>query len=143
MKLQLVIHPNKFLTTKITSTEYPTVEEAEESYAIMKSHNGIGIAAPQVGLSKRFFWMYDELVINPEIVSISTKKVYTREGCLSLPGEVHQCARYREILVKYNTFLGKINENSYIFRKLTREEAVVFQHEYDHLDGILINASLK
>lgn len=139
MNLQLLKHPNSILTTKINDKTYPTVEEAEQSYAIMKLNHGVGIAAPQVGISKRFFWFNDELVINPEIIHKDAKLLIISEGCLSLPGESWSVIRHFSIIVKYKTYLGKFNKDSFITAKLTGINSVIFQHEYDHLEGIMIN----
>jgi len=139
MSLQLLTNPHPLLTTKIEDRTYPTIEEAEQSYAIMKSNNGIGIAAPQVGVAKRFFWFNDELAINPVILYKSDKLLKTQEGCLSLPGELWSAIRHFVIIVKYQTYLGKFNKDSFITTKLIGMDSIVFQHEFDHLEGIMIN----
>ena len=108
MNLQLLKHPNNLLTTKIEDKTYPTIEEAEQSYVIMKSNNGIGIAAPQVGISKRFFWFNNELAINPEIIYKDDKLLKVLEGCLSLPGESWPVVRHFYITVKYRTYLENL-----------------------------------
>jgi peptide deformylase len=140
MSLQLVFHPNEILTKKCTNTEFPTIDEAIESYDIMIGHNGCGIAAPQVGLDKRFFWCKNELCVNPSILSRSSRELITTEGCLSLPEQQFQIKRNFALKVEYYTFLGKHNKG---YGKITRNiigyEAIIFQHEFDHLEGILIN----
>lgn len=105
---------------------------------------GVGIAAPQIGLSQRFFAVYledeDKVyeygLINPKIVSTSAKRAYltTGEGCLSVPedreGYVY---RYYRITIKgYDVVSDKD-----VTLRLVGYPAIVFQHEYDHLDGIL------
>ena len=105
---------------------------------------GMGLAAPQVGINKNFFVVcheeepgvfQDYVLINPKIISNSEELIYaeTGEGCLSVNREVEGIVpRYARI-----TIAGQdINGNSLKIR--AREElAIAFQHEYDHLQGIL------
>lgn len=136
----LQLYPNEILTSKCTNLEFPTIEEAIESYDIMFKNNGIGIAAPQVGLNKRFFWCIKTICINPTILSYNDKIVIVKEGCLSLPNQEFYVKRHLSVSVEYFSYLGKIN-NSYgkITQTLYNLEAIVFQHEFDHLNGVLIN----
>ena len=105
---------------------------------------GMGLAAPQVGINKNFFVVcheeepgvfQDYVLINPKIISNSEELIYaeTGEGCLSVNREVEGIVpRYARI-----TIAGQdINGNPLKIR--AREElAIAFQHEYDHLQGIL------
>ena len=101
---------------------------------LMVLHNGIGLAAPQCGISKRIFVMGnpDHLVacINPEIIS-GTERVRDQEGCLSFPDLWMYVERYKDISVKYYNVAGEKVE-----QELTGLMARVYQHERDHLDGI-------
>lgn len=128
---------------------------------------GVGIAAPQVGISRRLIAVqrYDkpgapfEFYINPGIVAASEEQSLGKEGCLSVPDVVDEVWRSNEIVVRY------IPELTSIKRMLSREKtdstfkfevkveyrntwepvcdtirgftAVIFQHEIDHLNGIL------
>lgn len=100
---------------------------------LMVLHNGIGLAAPQCGISKRIFVMGnpDHLVacINPEIIS-GTERVRDQEGCLSFPDLWMYVERYKDISVKYYNVAGEKVE-----QELTGLMARVFQHESDHLWG--------
>lgn len=121
------------------------IKSQDEEYA--KKHNiraGVGLAAPQIGINKRMFAIYYEneeekiqyALINPKIIQNSIKKVAlaSGEGCLSVdndhPGYVY---RYDKIIIKgYDAITDKevtITARGY--------DAIVLQHEYDHLDGIL------
>ncbi len=103
----------------------------------MHKERGVGLAAPQIGLSlrlavaevdgKEYYW------INPEITSLSQEKIISEEGCLSLPGEFFPILRSEKVTVKY------LNEKG-LPKKLraTGFLATVVQHEVDHLDGVLI-----
>jgi peptide deformylase len=106
----------------------------------MRINEGIGLAAPQVDVMKRLFVIDKKLVneeweaqayINPEIIDASGLDTY-EEGCLSIPGIRAEVDRPLKLLVKYQTVDG-----SFIEEELEGLLARVFQHEYDHLDGIL------
>lgn len=100
----------------------------------MVKHRGAGLAAPQLGVTKRFFvWQYG-VVINPEIISRSPVVVSMAEGCLSYPMNAHAfVSRPKGVQVRYT------DENKRIQEKfLTAMPARIFQHEFDHLNGITI-----
>jgi len=108
---------------------------------VMLSSNGIGLAAPQVGISKRIFIMGDTskivACINPIIVS-GTDLCKNPEGCLSFPDLILNLSRYRQINVKYHNVHGvEIQEN------LDGLLARVYQHELDHLDGICFDSKVS
>lgn len=109
----------------------------DEMVVVMRRASGIGLAAPQVGISQRMCVIeLDGLVskyLNPEITSRSQEKIFFEEGCLSLPGEFFPIERHEEITLKY------WNEKGLPKRIRARGLlAIVLQHEIDHLDGILI-----
>lgn len=102
---------------------------------------GVGIAAPQVGILKRMIWVqrFDkknlpfELYINPRIKQFSKKKQACREGCLSIPGRSDTTfTRAYAILIEYQKIDGSKH-----YEMVEGFTAVIFQHEIDHLDGIL------
>ncbi len=108
-----------------------------EMIKIMRKENGVGLAAPQIGLSLRLAVAEVEneifYLINPEITSLSQEKILFEEGCLSLPGEFFPILRSEEITVRYQNEKGlpkKIRATGLL--------AIVIQHEVDHLEGILI-----
>ncbi|MCT7948739.1 peptide deformylase [Ancylothrix sp. C2] len=108
--------------------------------------NGVGIAAPQVAESVRLFivasrpnlryphasTMEPTAMINPQIIAHSDEIVKDWEGCLSVPGVRGLVPRFKTIEVEY--FDRKGNKCR---QQLTDFVARIFQHEYDHLDGIL------
>ncbi|WP_310490301.1 peptide deformylase [Chamaesiphon sp. VAR_69_metabat_338] len=108
--------------------------------------NGVGIAAPQVASSLRLFivasrpspryphapTMLPTAMINPEIIARSGELVAGWEGCLSVPDRRGMVLRDRAIEVKYFTPQGEL-----VQQELTDFVARIFQHELDHLDGIL------
>jgi peptide deformylase len=107
----------------------------------MKKARGVGLAAPQVNVSKRLFVMKPssfkkaEAIINPILTYIeSAGKKMSKEGCLSIPGKSFNVERYKKLHMTYQDRDGDYKtETARGFR------AIVIQHEYDHLNGNLIN----
>jgi peptide deformylase len=126
-------------------TEFgPELEQlARDMVEVMIDDDGIGLAAPQIGLSKRFLVIglpakeEDEprrilAMANPVILEESENVVTMEEGCLSLPGLAEEVDRPDRITIKYQDLKGE--EQSITTGGLL---ARVIQHEYDHLDGVL------
>lgn len=105
---------------------------------------GCGLAAPQVGVTKRIIVLDDNpsdedksarhpmYLINPEIIWHSEETVLFNEGCLSLPGQRAEVERFEKVRVHYIDYNG--NEQEVLADDLL---AIILQHEIDHLDGIL------
>ena len=108
----------------------------EELLKTMYLEDGVGLAAPQVGISLRFFAMDDGtgpmIIVNPEIIEHSSEKEKGEEGCLSLPGIFEDVERYIWVKLKYQDEYGKVHTK--LFEGYS---ARIVQHERDHLDGIL------
>lgn len=108
-----------------------------EMFALMDERRGVGLAAPQVGISRRFFVTNapddrKRVFINPEIIATSQETVKAEEGCLSLPGVWGNVERSVAVSIQAYDEKGKIfrvNAEDWLAR--------VIQHEYDHLDGKL------
>ncbi len=100
-----------------------------------KQRGGFGLAAVQVGYMKRIFVMrwdgVDRVVINPMILKHSSKRVSMIEGCLSFPGKEVSVKRSQWIEVSYVDVSGLL-----IAGTLQGMGARIFQHEFDHLNGI-------
>jgi len=102
---------------------------------------GVGIAAPQVGILKNIIWVqrFDkenfpfEVYLNPRILQYSSKKQTRAEGCLSIPDrrETLDCRAYA-ILIEYDRLDG-----SHQIEMVEDFTSIIFQHEIDHLNGIL------
>lgn len=107
----------------------------ETMKAIMLANNGIGLAAPQVGLALNFFIMMagDATIIcyNPQIVSASNQIDIATEGCLSFKGLMLPVKRPQSISVRYQNIYGDTIEDTF-----DGMEARCFQHELDHLNGV-------
>lgn len=103
-------------------------------------HSGVGIAAPQVGINKNVIWVqrFDkegnpfEFYINPKIIWRSKLLREGMEGCLSIPDRKEEVQRNNTIRLQYWDKKGKIIEEN-----IEGFTAVIFQHEVDHLYGIL------
>ncbi len=102
---------------------------------------GVGIAAPQVGILKNIIWVqrFDkenfpfEVYLNPTIIQYSQKKQTFREGCLSIPNRTDILNdRAYAILIEYDMLNGE--HKTEMIEDFT---SVIFQHEIDHLNGIL------
>lgn len=147
MQLPIYLYGQQALrkaTTDITA-DYPELKELiANMYETMTKADGVGLAAPQVGLSIRLFVIdlsalgedddkykdYRKTFINPEIISFSEDTCSYEEGCLSLP-EIHEnVIRSSEILIRYRD--EQFVEHEERFNDFA---ARVIQHEYDHLEG--------
>ncbi|MGQ9560532.1 MAG: peptide deformylase [Candidatus Oleimicrobiaceae bacterium] len=102
----------------------------------MREADGVGLAANQIGLLQRLIVVAEgdtvHVLINPEIVSWSTRTAVDTEGCLSLPGLQAQVERASKVVVRGLDQEGK--EVELVARGLL---ARIFQHEIDHLNGVL------
>ena len=113
----------------------------EEMFSTMYLYEGVGLAAPQVGVSLRLFVMDSreennkgkKVVINPEILEYLGEEVSEEEGCLSIPEIFEDVYRPEGVKVRYQDINGNVIEE-----ELHGYQARIFQHEYDHLEGILL-----
>jgi peptide deformylase len=143
MILEVKTFPDKVLRIKaepVVDINEDTVKLLDNMVQTMHHQKGVGLAAPQVGVSKRMIVIdtsagEDEgmilRVINPEIIEASGEQV-GEEGCLSVPGEYEPVRRAEKIKVKALSEEGKpytIEAEGFLAR--------VFQHEIDHLNGVL------
>ena len=111
-----------------------------DMYETMFAANGVGLAAPQIGISERIFVLgvpvsrqkrVDMAVVNPEIVTPSGSEVQ-EEGCLSVPGIYDEVRRARQLVLRGFDEHGKpleIQADGYLARAI--------QHEVDHINGVL------
>lgn len=103
---------------------------------LVETDNGLALAAPQIGVRKQVVvWdLGDEplAIINPEIVESDGEWVYD-EGCLSIPGLYVEIARPKQVLVRGVDLDGEVVEF-----EADELEARMFQHEIDHLQGVLM-----
>ncbi|HEX6676402.1 MAG TPA: peptide deformylase [Actinomycetes bacterium] len=141
--MRLFGHPVlKERSAPVTTFDAELARFGDELLETMRAARGVGLAAPQVGVLRRMF-AYDVgvdeetgehpygVLVNPVILRSDGKQV-GEEGCLSFPGLYYECARAMEVTVEACDTAG---------RPLTLEGsgllARAFQHEIDHLDGVL------
>ena len=125
--------------------DYPELKQLiANMYDTMYQAEGVGLAAPQVGLSLRMFVIdadvlgedypecqgFKKVMINPEIIESSEDEITLEEGCLSLPGVHEKVSRAKQIRIKYlDQDLKEVEE------EIAGFAARVVQHEYEHLEG--------
>jgi peptide deformylase len=132
----MIVTDQKILRKMSTETDWPAIEILEKLKKEIPV-DASGLAAIQIGIPARVFItrFKDELIewINPIIEEFSMDKIESEEGCLSIPNKKVFVKRHKEITV--STQASETAKNRYV---LLDEEAVIFQHEFDHLNGKLI-----
>jgi len=143
MKLEIKYWPNQCLR-EIAEEVDPTDPEVEELvtnlFETMYASNGMGLAATQCAIAKRVLVIDGTLAggkvkrafINPVVQEKTEKTIKTEEGCLSFPGIFAYVTRNDGVIVETDTLTG---EKETVI--LTGVDAVCFQHELDHLNGIV------
>lgn len=148
---KIVTLPEPVLRRKartITSFDKNLQTVIDDMVETMRDAPGVGLAAPQIGLSERLivveYYEHDDdeekegapkklfAVINPEIVKTSEEMIVGVEGCLSIPGLLGEVERHAEVQVRGLNRHGKpvkIKAKGWLAR--------IFQHEVDHLNGVL------
>lgn len=131
----------KLIKDMLEHLYYSQIEEYSEKYDLRP---GMGLAAPQLGVNQRFFVVCHEetennfknyILINPKMISHSEELIYASEGegCLSVNRDVEGIVpRYARV-----TFTGYDLDGKEIKYRAREELAIAFQHEMDHLNGIL------
>ena len=150
-KLRLKYYPEQVLlqkAKKVTTFDSSVRKLANDMLETMYDENGVGLAAPQVGVSKRIMVIdvsgEDDpnepiVFINPQIIEKDGSLVGL-EGCLSFPGVFFEVRRANRILVKYQNLAGKDVKMQAEGDLLCR----AIQHEIDHLDGeLFINKAVS
>ncbi len=141
----ILIHPDPRL--KKVAEAVPDISDemrvlAEDMLATMYAAPGIGLAAPQIGLSQRVIVMdcikegegkpEPVVMVNPKVILESDERNVYEEGCLSLPEMYADVERPREVKVSWLGLDGEVHE-----RDFDGLWATCVQHEIDHLDGVL------
>lgn len=144
--LPVILHPNDVLRRKcetVTTITPDILTLLDDMLDTMYAEEGIGLAAPQVDVSKRLVVLDVEQedgergnplkLINPEIIAKSEAETILDEGCLSLPKMRVEVSRPEEVTVRYMDIAGKTQEIA-----ASGLLAKALQHEIDHLNGVLI-----
>lgn len=143
--LRVVRYPAPALraaNAEVTAFDAELAALAKGMFKVMYAANGVGLAAPQVGANVRLMvwnpegdarkWLAEKVLVNPRVVSWGKDTAVDVEGCLSFPGMSGRVRRSTAVKVEGQNLKGKP-----IKMKLTGWQAVIFAHEYDHLDGVL------
>ena len=151
MNMSIMVHPYHTLYTVSTEfrfdeipMRYRDLETFEHDMIHLMIHSkGLGLAANQIGITKRFFAIGHEsfdvfkkpaIIYNPVLVNADEEQELGQEGCLSFPGLLLQVSRPKIIMVRYQN-----NKGEFLLSRLEGLEARCFQHELDHLNGITFN----
>lgn len=147
--LPIYLYGNPVLRKKATeiTLDYPELDKLiDEMYESMQKAEGVGLAAPQIGLSIQLFIIdtkpfqefypeenpISEVFINPKIEEYLGEDFVYNEGCLSLPDIHEEVTRKSEIIISYIDRAGNAQRKH--FKGMA---ARVIQHEYDHLEGLV------
>ena len=155
--MKIITAPNPILKTKCQEVSFPLTEEDKKlldnmfEYVKQHSKDAVGLSAPQVGVAKRMFVIYRTnsngtvtqfKMVNPIVIPCKKQQHYYvlgGEGCLSEPNIKVSVKRYRNVLLcGFDTI-----RNKKIQITLTDFDAAIAQHEYDHLEGKLLEDYLK
>ena len=142
--MEFKLGPHQSLVQKSTVWDFSQDKDAKEleqaMCKFMLVSNGIGLAANQIGITKRVFVMGSKNIpgfpepfalFNPKIIDASKEMVLDQEGCLSYPGLFLQVKRPSWVIAEYQNSNGDLIE-----AKFEGYLAKCFQHELDHLDGV-------
>lgn len=145
--LKILKYPNTLLATvtePVTEFNDRLLDQIRDMFVTMYTENGIGLAANQVGIMRRFFVMDTsnsgdkrQVYINPTIIEHNDPEPY-KEGCLSFPGVTADTSRSTKIKIRAQDETGNVFE-----RDLEGLDAICFSHELDHLWGITFVDSLS
>ena len=154
--INVLQYPHKALTEVSTPfdfnndkiLDYDDIEKFQHDMInLMITSRGMGLAANQLGITKRFFAIGSEtfdkfkksaIIWNPRLITESEEKVIHEEGCLSFKGIFIKVERSKVIEVEYETTQGT-KETA----RLDNMESKCFQHELDHLEGITFNKRIS
>ena len=147
---KILLYPDPLLlmsSAKIKIFDKNLVNLSKDLIDTMYDADGVGLAAPQIGINKRIFVMdcsseNEEkdcrVVINPEIEHASEELGSYKEGCLSIPGITEEISRPKVIKVLYQDVNGVLQRDTY-----DDLWSICFQHELDHLNGKLFIDHLR
>jgi peptide deformylase len=147
----VVLYPDERLRKKckrVKEVNEDALRLIEDMAETMYAERGVGLAAPQIGVNRRVIVMHAHQgeddprgrllgLVNPEIVERGPTSEFDEEGCLSIPGIRADVLRPTEIVIE-----AQDHEGDEIRLELCEFEARVFQHEVDHLDGVLFTDHL-
>ncbi len=141
-QLEIIVYPNPILKqkcTEVTDINQELRNTVRQMMLLCQSQKGLGLSAPQVGITQTFFicHLYPSVIINPITIKRSGR-VKGIEGCLSIPNTQIEVYRPKKITVNGFTIKGEEFTKEY-----SGLDVRVICHEIDHLFGILINDNQK
>jgi peptide deformylase len=150
--LKLITHPNPILDKQLPEFDFdnPIIDPRdleEQLVKLMWEHNGIGLAANQVGIEARVFAIMTRnlegvtepfAVFNPKIIAVSDESEQGEEGCLSFPGLFFHVSRPVNVVAE---FFDRDNNKCII--RFDGIDARCFLHELEHLDGICFTSKVS
>lgn len=139
MIYDIVKYPHPVLRAKTEPCDdllRPSQDAYESFFETLAAADGVGLAAPQIGLTCSMFVMSfngkRRVVINPVVLNYSKETFAFTEGCLSIPGLRLEVVRPKKVKVEYTDETGRRQRQQ--FEGMTGR---IFQHEFDHLCGVL------
>ncbi len=146
--MNIFLYPDTLILRKV-SHQIGLNDTVTLNYLIKRMYKtvvniGVGIAAPQVGINRRIIWVQRqdrgtisnrpfEVYFNPRIIALSDTLLSRADGCLSVPGIDANSLRAIWVLIEYQK-----KDGVWVTEKITNKyTAHIFQHEIDHLDGIM------
>ncbi|NLA24904.1 MAG: peptide deformylase [Bacteroidales bacterium] len=145
--IYVIGHPVLRKKTEEVTKDYPDLGSIiDNMFETMYASDGVGLAAPQVGMAIRLFVVdasplgeskpelkdFKRVFINPKITDRSDETIMWEEGCLSIPGINENVKRNTSLSIEYYD-----RDFNLVKEDLDGFKAIVIQHEYDHLEGIL------
>ncbi|MDC3050382.1 peptide deformylase [Flavobacteriales bacterium] len=155
MIMPIISYGSKILKqkSKDITIDYPNLKDLiDDMFETMYAANGVGLAAPQIGLGIRLFIVdgspfsdddvsmqdFRKVFINPQIIEESGNKWSFNEGCLSIPSIREDVSRFSNIRIVYKDSEFNNRDEYYDGTK-----ARIIQHEYDHIEGLLFTDHLS
>ncbi len=140
MRVSLLPEGSASLCEKSEKVSYKEALEIVKKLRWIIAHapwgNPVGMAAPQIGINKRVFVALNKAYINPTLVRFNLGGTsIMSEGCYSIPHQAFSVKRHDQVRVTYTNEAG-----DRVVETLHGWEARVVQHEYDHIEGILIDS---
>ena len=149
----ICLYGNSFLkikAAKVKKDEVDVIKLSDDMFETMYSADGIGLAAPQIGISLRIFVIdgasldekdledFKRVFINPQIITVTGNFWEFKEGCLSIPNINEFVSRREEITISYYYENWKFHTDRFDGMK-----SRIIQHEYDHIEGKLFTDYLS
>jgi peptide deformylase len=130
------------LENEINTTELNDI--INDMIKLCKEYNGVGLSANQVFVNKRMFVYLKEndsfgVVINPKVIVKKEFITHHAEGCLSIPDRFYEVKRAKTLVIEYLDRDGRKT----VLKAPSKRVAFIWQHEIDHLDGILVSERAK